>query len=392
MSRACEFDLVVHGATGYTGRLVVEHLVRSRAPGLSWAMSGRSLEKLAAVRDAAGAPGDTPLLAADAADDASLAALAARTRIVITTAGPFQLYGSGLVAACARAGTDYLDLSGETAWMRAMIEAHERDAQRSGARILFSCGFDSIPFELGVFRMQALARAAFGAPVARAKSRVLALRGSYSGGTIASGQATAEAAARDPAVLALLLDPFSLTPGFRGPPQPSGAAAEYDADVEAWVAPFVMAPINTRNVHRSNLLQGHAYGEDFTYDEMLVAGPGEAGRAAAEAIAAAPQGQGGEDMPAPGEGPSPEERAAGSYDVLVIGTAPHGRQVRVAVHGDMDPGYGSTSKIIAETALCLRERGGEVSGGMWTPGAALGDALIDRLQARAGLTFRAEPA
>ncbi len=392
MSRAYEFDLVVHGATGYTGRLVVEHLVRSRVPGLSWAMSGRSLEKLAAVRDAAGAPGDTPLLTADAADDASLAALAARTRAVITTAGPFQLYGSGLVAACARAGTDYLDLSGETAWMRAMIDAHERDARRSGARILFSCGFDSIPFELGVLHMQALARAAFGAPAVRAKSRVLALRGSYSGGTLASGRATAEAAARDPAVLALLLDPFSLTPGFRGPPQPSGAAAEYDADVEAWVAPFVMAPINTRNVHRSNLLQGHAYGEDFTYDEMLVAGPGEAGRAAAEAIAAALQGQGGEDAPEPGEGPSPEERAAGSYDVLVIGKAPDGRQVRVAVHGDMDPGYGSTSKIIAETALCLRERGGKVSGGIWTPGAALGDALVDRLQARAGLTFHAEPA
>ena len=280
MNPSAEFDVIVHGATGFTGRLVAEHFAKQH-PDVRWAMSGRSEGKLAAVRDEIGAPADTPLIVADADDPASLRAMVARGKAVLTTVGPYQLYGSDLVAACAQAGTDYLDLCGEPAWMRQMIDAHERAAKASGARIVFSCGFDSIPFELGVWCAQQEAIRQFGAPVARVKGRVRAMRGTYSGGTAASLKATMAAAARDPQVLEYLKDPFALTPDFAGPKQPHGAAVAYDEDLGAWTAPFVMAAINTRNVHRSNWLMDQPYGADFVYDEMILTGPGEGGEKAA---------------------------------------------------------------------------------------------------------------
>ncbi|MGR4865793.1 saccharopine dehydrogenase family protein [Caulobacter sp. LARHSG274] len=397
MKRSAEFDVIVHGASGFTGRLVAEHLARRYGTGgeVRWAMSGRSADKLAAVRDEIGAQtgvpmADTPLVIADADDPASLQALVARTKAVLTTVGPYQLYGSGLVAACAQAGTDYLDLCGETVWMRRMIEAHEAAAKASGARIVFSCGFDSIPFELGVWFLQQEAIKQFGAPVARVKGRVRAMRGKFSGGTAASLKATLAAAARDPSVVELLKDPFSLTPGFAGPRQPSGAAVAYDEDLGAWAAPFVMAAINTRNVHRSNLLMGQAYGEGFVYDEMVLTGPGEAGEAAAKAVAAGNASLGAEDGPKPGEGPSLAEREAGFYDLLFVGLGPDGRQVRAGVKGDKDPGYGSTSKMIAQAALCLVQESPELAGGIWTPGAAMQGKLVERLEREAGLRFTVE--
>lgn len=392
MNRSAEFDVIVHGASGFTGRLVAEHLAQRYGVGgeVRWAMSGRSADKLAAVRDAIGAPADTPLLVADADDPASIQALAARTKAVLTTVGPYQLYGSGLVAACAEAGTDYLDLCGETVWMRQMIDAHGAAAKASGARIVFSCGFDSIPFELGVWFLQQEAIRQFGAPVSRVKGRVRAMRGKFSGGTAASLKATLAAAARDPSVIELLKNPFSLTPGFTGPKQPHGAAVAYDEDLGAWTAPFVMAAINTRNVHRSNLLMGQAYGEGFVYDEMVLTGPGEAGEAAAKAVAAASGSLAAEDGPKPGEGPSKEEREAGFFDLLFVGIAEDGRQVRASVKGDKDPGYGSTSKMIAQAALCLVQESPEVAGGVWTPGAAMRGKLVDRLQREAGLQFTIE--
>ena len=388
MNPNAEFDVAVHGASGFTGRLVAEHLAR-RHPGVRWAMSGRDAGKLAAVRDEIGAPAATPLIVADADDPASLRAMVQRTKAVLTTVGPYQLYGSGLVAACAEAGTDYLDLCGEPAWMRAMIDAHEAAAKASGARILFSCGFDSIPFELGVWFLQQQATTVLGGPVARVKGRVRRMQGTFSGGTAASFKATLAAAARDPSVIELLKNPFSLTPGFTGPKQPHGAAVAYDEDLEAWTAPFVMAAINTRNVHRSNALMGQPYGADFVYDEMVLTGPGEAGEAIAKAVVTANAGLGAEGGPKPGEGPSLAEREAGFYDLLFVGIAPDGRQVRAGVTGDKDPGYGSTSKMIAETALCLIESP-DVAGGIWTPGAALQGRLVERLQARAGLAFTVE--
>jgi len=393
MKPSAEFDIIVYGASGFTGRLVAEYLAERYGvgKGIKWAMAGRSLDKLAQVRDEIGAPRETPLIAADASDAASLAALVKRTQAVLTTVGPYQLYGEELVAICAATGTDYLDLCGEPAWMRKMIDTHETAAKKSGARIVFSCGFDSIPFELGVFFLQQNARAAWGSAAPRIKGRVRKMRGTFSGGTAASLKATLAAAAKDPGVVALLKNPFSLTPGFDGPKQPSGNKPQFDEDLQMWSAPFVMAAINTRNVHRSNALLGHAYGRDFIYDEMMLAGPGEKGEATAQAIAKAMAGpdaaMGGKK---PGDGPSKEERETGFYDVLFVATATDGRQLRAAVGGDRDPGYGSTSKMIAETAICLVRDARDVPGGIWTPGAAMGEALIGRLVANAGMTFRME--
>jgi short subunit dehydrogenase-like uncharacterized protein len=392
MNPQAEFDIIVYGASGYTGRLVAEYIAQRYGVGgdLKWAMAGRSVDKLAEVRDEIGAPAETPLVVADAHDPASLDAMARRAKAIVTTVGPYQLYGSPLVAACASAGADYLDLCGEPAWMRAMIDAHDATAKRSGARILFSCGFDSIPFELGVWFLQRHARATLGAPVPRVKARVRKMQGGFSGGTAASLGATMAAAAKDPRVLDLLRSPFALTPGFEGPAQPHGNRPEFDPDIGVWVAPFVMAPINTKNIHRSNALQGHAYGAGFVYDEMIVAGPGEGGEKVAQAIAASGGGLGGPNAPKPGEGPTREEREAGHYDILFIGAAADGRQVRASVTGDRDPGYGSTSKMLAEAAICLVREAADVPGGIWTPGAALGDKLVDRLRANAGLTFEVE--
>jgi len=383
-----DFDLIVYGATGFTGRLVAEYLVRTYPSGDAprWAMAGRSLAKLEEVRDLIGAPSDLPLVVADADDPASLDAMVARTEAVVTTVGPYQLYGSALVAACVAAGTAYLDLCGEPAWMRQMIDAHEAEAKATGARIVFSCGFDSIPFDLGVLTAQEQATKRFGRPAPRVKGRVRVMKGSFSGGTAASLKATLAAAARDPSLVKLLTDPFALTPGFRGPHQPTGLIPEFDTTLNAWVAPFVMAPINTKNVHRTNFLLGHAYGPDFVYDEMMVAGLGDIGKAAAEAMAALNPFKG-DKGPKPGEGPALAEREAGHYDLLFAAIEPDGGRVDAVVTGDRDPGYGSTSKMIAETALCLI--GGEKRGGVWTPGALLGTGLRDRLQTKAGLTFTA---
>ena len=386
------FDIVVYGATGFTGQLVAEYLAAHYKGDkqLKWAMAGRSLEKLAAVRDAIGAPADTPLIAADSNDVASLQAMIDQTRSVISTVGPYLLYGNDLVAACAASGTDYFDLCGETPWMRRIIDAHEATAQRSGARIIFSCGYDSLPFELGVFYCQETAKKVLGTSVSRVKGRIRAMKGTFSGGTAASGRALFEAAARDPSLLALMRDPFALTPGFQGPKQPPGNKPMFDDDLQAWVTPFFMANINTRNVHRSNMLMGFPYGRDFVYDEMQITGPGEEGEASAKRILAANNKMATSVAPKPGEGPSKEERENGSYDLLFVALAPDGRQVRVAVKGDRDPGYGSTSKMIAECAICLLRDTPELKAGIWTPGAAMGDRLIKRLVDHAGISFEVE--
>jgi short subunit dehydrogenase-like uncharacterized protein len=386
------FDIVVYGATGFTGQLVAEYLAAHYKGDkqLKWAMAGRSLEKLAAVRDAIGAPADTPLIAADSNDVASLQAMIDQTRSVISTVGPYLLYGNDLVAACAASGTDYFDLCGETPWMRRIIDAHEATAQRSGARIIFSCGYDSLPFELGVFYCQETAKKVLGTSVSRVKGRIRAMKGTFSGGTAASGRALFEAAARDPSLLALMRDPFALTPGFQGPKQPPGNKPMFDDDLQAWVTPFFMANINTRNVHRSNMLMGFPYGRDFVYDEMQITSPGEEGEASARRILAANNKMATSVAPKPGEGPSKEERESGSYDLLFVALAPDGRQVRVAVKGDRDPGYGSTSKMIAECAICLLRDTPELKAGIWTPGAAMGDRLIKRLADHAGISFEVE--
>ena len=385
-----EFDIIVYGATGFTGRLVAEYLHQQYGVNgeVKWAMAGRSMDKLVSVRDELGVGADIPLVVADAGDIETVKKMVASTSVVLTTVGPYQLYGNELVEACALQGTDYVDLCGEPAWMHKMIAAHSAVAEKSGARIVFSCGFDSIPFDLGVFFLQRHAVSTFGSTVGRVKGRVRAMKGTMSGGTLASFKETMAAAGRDRSLIGILRNPFALTSGFEGAEQPLGNQPEYDEALQSWIAPFVMASINTKNVHRSNMLLGHSYGKDFVYDEMMVTGPGDKGEAIAKAVT--------EDTSMakstiqPGEGPSKEERENGFYDILMVGEHTDGRSVRVSVKGDRDPGYGSTSKMIAESAICLVKNPQLASGGIWTTAPVMGAELIERLQENAGLTFTVE--
>jgi short subunit dehydrogenase-like uncharacterized protein len=396
-------DLIVFGATGFTGRLVAEYLNAKYGVGKSvaWGIAGRNLDKLAQVRSEIGAPAALPLLQADASDASALAVLVSQTRVVISTVGPYQLYGEPLVRACANAGTDYVDLCGEPLWMARMIAECEAAARASGARIVFSCGFDSIPFDLGVVYLQQEAMRRFGAPLGRVRGRVRVLKGTFSGGTMASALATIELAGRDPQLARAMKDPFALTPGFRGPPQPESESATYDEAAKAWTVPFVMAAINTKNVHRTNALLGHPWGRDFVYDERFLTGDGPRGELRAKGLARNMRMQNmllgfGPTrellrrfaLPKPGQGPSREQRERGRYEVLFIGENADGASLRATVTGDRDPGYGSTCKLIAESALTLAEIDRcSTSGGVWTPGAAMGLTLVQRLQERAGLTF-----
>ncbi len=401
------YDVIVYGATGFTGRLVAEHMLAKYGMGgeTRWAIAGRSRSKLEAVRKEIGAPDALPLVVADASDPASLAAMAGSTKVVITTVGPYQLYGEPLVAACSEAGTDYVDLCGEPAWMAAMIAKYDAKAKASGARIVFSCGFDSIPFDLGVVFIEAQAKQRFGAPLSRVRGRVRRMKGGFSGGTVASLMATLEASKRDPSMLKTLANPFALTPGFTGPPQPAGDKALHDEAAGAWAAPFVMASINTKNVHRTNFLLGRPFGDDFVYDEMALTGEGPKGKSRANAAATGAAVTNALlgfaptrallrqfALPKPGQGPTKEQRETGMFDVLMVGDTKDGRRLRAGVKGDRDPGYGCTSKMIGESAMCLaRDVGGDrTGGGVWTPGAAMGEALIKRLEANAGMKFALE--
>jgi short subunit dehydrogenase-like uncharacterized protein len=388
MNANAEFDVVVFGATGFTGQLVAEYLNKQygKNSGVTWAMAGRSADKLAEVRDLIGAPSDTPLIVADSSDAASLEDMARRAKCVLTSVGPYSLYGEPVVKACVEAGADYVDLCGEVLFMREMIAKYQTAAIQSGARLVFSCGFDSIPFDLGVQYLQEEAVKSFGQPMSRVRGRMRSMQGTLSGGTAASGAATMAAVQNDASLMAPLMDPFSLADGFQGPAQPAGNQVQEDEALGIWVAPFMMAVINTKNIHRSNALMDHAYGEDFVYDEMMVGGSGEAGKAAAEAAASnqfMPEGE----APKPGEGPSKKEQEEGYYDLMVHGTSSDGNTLCVTVTGDKDPGYGSTSKMIAESAICLVKDLPEVAGGFYTPAPALGATLRNRLIASAGLTF-----
>ena len=401
------FDVIIFGATGFTGRLVAEYLNSTYGVGgeVAWAMAGRSLAKLEEVRGLIGAPESLPLLVAEAADAAGLATLVRQAQVVIATAGPYQLHGRALITACAQAGTDYVDLCGEPAWMAQMIPLLDAPARTSGARIVFSCGFDSIPFDLGVVFLQDEAQRRFGVPLQRVGARVKTIRGGMSGGTVASGLATLEQIARDPALARTMADPFALAPGFRGPPQPDGNSALFDELTQCWTGPFMMAAINTKNVHRTNLLRGHPWGRDFAYDERVVTGTGLAGAAAAQMLALGTRVQPAllgfaplRDLalrfvlPRPGQGPTRRQREAGRYVIDFVGLTADGRNLKARVRGDRDPGYGSTSKMISEAALCLVKDVDRsiTGGGVWTPGAAMGLTLARRLQARAGLTFAIE--
>lgn len=397
-------DLIVFGATGFTGRLVAQYLFKTYGADrdVKWAMAGRSKAKLETVRDELGISGELPLLVADASDVDALRALVAQTRVVITTVGPYQLVGNELVLACAETGTDYVDLCGEPGWMAQKIPQLQPIAAASGARIVFSCGFDSIPFDLGVLFLQNEAQQRLGEPLTRVHGRVKVIKGGPSGGTAASMLATMEAVGRDKSLIKILGNPFALVPGFKGPRQPNDNIAEWDELAQSWTSPFVMAPINTKNVHRTHALLGHPWGTDFIYSERMLAGKGEKGEKRAKKAARSNTLQNillaiGPTralirrfvLPKPGEGPTLEQRENGLYEVLFVGQTASGKVLKATVKGDRDPGYASTCKLISETALCLaNEVDRDIApGGVWTPGAAMGSTLVRRLQAKAGLSF-----
>lgn len=401
------YDLVVFGATGFVGGLLCDYLLRQvgAAGELRWAIAGRTPRKLDQRIAALGPPAaNLPCLQADATDEASLRHLCAQTRVVISTVGPYALYGEPLVKACAESGTDYCDLTGEPQWIRQMLQRYEAAAQRSGARIVHCCGFDAIPSDLGVYFLQQQAQRQFGQPCDRVKMRLKAARGALSGGTAASGINLVKEAADSAALRQELADPYSLCP--TRPPVPQHAPllipVQYDADLQAWAAPFVMAGINTRIVLRSNAQLDNAYGSHFQYDEAVLTGPGPAGWLAAQGLklgldgailaAALPPTRWllqTTVVPNPGEGPSLEEQERGFYDLRFWGKTASGQTLQVKVTGDRDPGYGSTAKLLGQAGLCLAQDvpKSAKAGGVWTPAALFGERLIERLRQDAGLTF-----
>jgi short subunit dehydrogenase-like uncharacterized protein len=399
-----EFDLILWGATGFTGQLVAEYLLAHYGPdSLRWALGGRSESRLAAVRERLGAH-ELPLVRGDAGDDETMASLAQRARVVCTTVGPYARYGSGLLSACAAAGTHYCDLTGELHWIRRMLDAHHAQAQASGARIVPTCGFDSIPSDLGVFFVQREMRSRYGAPSPRVKCGVAGFSGAFSGGTVASMLDMMEEAETDASVRRIMADPYAINPEARrsGPDARDRTSPAYDADFAQWTAPFVMAGVNTRVVRRSAALLPEVYGPEFRYEESMLTGRGPAGAAKASAMAvatAAAMGALGIGplrrlvapwLPQPGDGPTPQQQAKGYWDMRFFAeppAVPGAAPLRARLRGDRDPGYGSTSKMLAEAAVCLALDPLEAGGGFHTPASAMGDALIERLQKRAGVRF-----
>lgn len=409
MPRKPRLDLILYGATSFVGQIVAAELCQRYADGgLRWGYAGRSPAKLEALRTQLGAAAaDVPLLVADAADGAALDRLCRQTRVVVSTVGPYALHGEPLVRACATSGTDYCDLTGETQWIRRMLDRYERVAQQSGARIVHCCGFDSVPSDLGVWVLQQHALQQFGEPLTTIRMRVARLRGAFSGGTVASLLQVVREATRDAEVRRLLADPYSLCPPEASPrpPQPDLRFARHDTHARSWIAPFVMSGINTRIVQRSQALgraaNDPACGDGLLYDEATLTGAGLSGRLKAVGLASAilafmtasalPPSRWLLEklfLPAPGEGPSPEARRKGGYQLRFHGQTAGGRTLELTLTGERDPGYGSTARILTEAASCLAldvPRG--TPGGFWTPARLFGDRLRARLEANAGVTF-----
>lgn len=406
-----EFDVVVWGASGFTGALVAEYLARQYGIGksLRWALAGRNSAKLEKVRDGLVAidseAAALPIITADSADEAALLAMVQRTRVVATTVGPYALYGSALVGACAETGTHYCDLTGEVHWMRQMIDQHHERATETGARIVHTCGFDSIPSDMGVFWMQEEMLRRHGVPCQAIKYRTESFKGGFSGGTIASMLNMLEQSEHDSTIRTIIDDPYGLNPatGQRGLDAPEKSLPHYDLDCGGWVAPFVMALINTKVVRRSNALQDFRYGTDFRYDEGTLIPFGQwgfpmaagmaGGMSLFNAMAAVKPIRGllAKALPAPGEGPDLKTREEGYYEILLIGRHPDDplQSLRMRIRGDRDPGYGSTAKMLGESAVCLALDELSSKGGVLTPSVAMGNSLLGRLQENAGVSFTA---
>ncbi|WP_426562982.1 saccharopine dehydrogenase family protein [Angustibacter sp. McL0619] len=401
-----EFDVVVFGATGFVGRLVADYLVEHAPEGTRIGLGGRSLERLEEVRRGLGERARRwPLLVADSADPDALAELAGRTRVVATTVGPYLRYGLPLAKACAAAGTHYADLTGEVLFVRAAIDACDEAARASGARIVHSCGFDSIPSDLGVLLLHQAA-ASDGAGELGDTTLVAVLKGGFSGGTIDSMRAQVEAVQTEKSLRRMVIDPYALSPDRDREPdlgdERDRVSVFQSDELGGWVGPFVMASFNTRIVRRSNALQGWAYGRTFRYRELAGYGRGAKGRATATAVTGVlgavltgmqkPRLRGLVDraLPSPGEGPSADKRAAGYFRMRLRSTTTSGAQYVATVAAQGDPGYAATAVMLGESALALADgRGLPDRAGVLTPATAMGGALVDRLRA-AGLTLSVE--
>ncbi len=401
------FDIVIYGATSFVGQIVVrylaEHLQRHPGENMVWAMAGRSREKLEEVRSSLSLVGEIPLIVADAEDESALRVMCEQTRVVISTVGPYALYGTTLVKVCAETGTDYCDLTGETQWIKRMIDRFEVQAKQSGARILHCCGFDSIPSDLGVARLQQTARERFGEPCADVRMCVKGMKGGVSGGTFASMLNIAKEAVTNPELRRILANPYALCPPDHvfTTRQKKLRGVMFDPDFQVWSVPFFMAAINTRVVHRSNALSGNAYGENFSYGEVVWTGSGTRGRINAHlmnaslmafliGVALKPGRWLLESvlLPKPGQGPSPEAQRKGYYDLRFVGHSKAGQRIELKVTGDRDPGYGSTAKMLVQAGICLALTSREQKpGGFWTTATAFDERIYQRLTDYAGLSF-----
>lgn len=408
MSTNRSLDIVVFGATGFVGKLTAQYLARHMPDGVRVGLAGRSADKLAQVRTALGArAADWPLITADSSDPGSLTAMAESARVVATTVGPYKAYGLPVVEACARAGTDYADLTGEVLFMRESIDRFDALAQEKGARIVHTCGFDSIPSDLGVLLLHEAAEADGAGGLQETTLVIRAMKGGASGGTLASMKGQLDDMSSDPALRRVVEDPHALSPDRAAEPvvgdESDPRGPWHDDDLNQWLAPFVMATINTRVVRRSNALQGHAYGRELRYGEAMAMGAGPVGRAKATGVA------GGvvaltaglsfgparsvldRVLPSPGEGPDEAARNKGFFKIDVHARTATGARYVCHVNAQGDPGYAATAVMLGESALCLaldRDRLPQRSG-VVTPATAMGTVLVERLRA-AGQTFAVE--
>lgn len=405
------YDVVLYGATGFVGRQTVAYFAE-HAGGLRWALAGRSAAKLEAVKAECGKrTGGAGILVADAQDAAALDKLAAQARVVLSTAGPFALYGSALVAACVANRTHYVDITGETPWVRTLIDRHHEQAARDGTRIIPCCGFDSVPSDIGALLVAEAMWARHGEPCASVKA-CHAIRGGLNGGTLASAMNMMESGQDK-----LLADPFLLNPAGTAPARRQAHAdpmmPHRDDDFGgAWVGPFAMGVVNTRVVRRSAALLGaagaKAYGDDFRYQEYMRFGKGPLGAAAAGGVTTAmtmgmfalrfpPARRVGRMLaPAPGEGPSDWTMDAGSFRCDLVGLSASGKRVEGRVAGSGDPGNRATTRFVCGSALALALQlkelpGGPKRGGLLTPASGLGMVLARRLAATGKMTLEPLP-
>ena len=381
-----QFDIVLYGASGFTGKLVAAYLIEAH-PEVTWAIAGRNQQKLDALRRDLNRP-ELPIVIADSADPASLAAMAANTKTLISTVGPYAKFGTPVLEACAQEGTHYCDLTGEAQWMAEVYERIDPIAKASGARLVHCCGFDSIPSDLSVFFLQKHFKERFGHYATHVTGRMGRAAGGVSGGTVASLMYVAEQASKDPVIKERIMDPYALYPAgvAKGQDGPDQAGIAWDDNFESWTGPFVMAAINTKVVRRSHALAGMPYGAEFRYDESQLCASRAKALLSAGGLGAVMAGTFFSPtrallkklLPDPGEGPSEATRTNGFFEFWAHGTDGY-NTLKVKVAGQRDPGYGATSRMLAQAGLCLAQDELSVGGGIWTTASAMGDALLARL-------------